>query len=144
MKTKIELYTKPPENLCLLNKLVELVLVRVLLHDWSNFDLPKLKPVEHISLMPSSCLSLTLINARIHAKKVTHYESGNQEFADASVCRNEQKGVLIAGVSYPLSPISLPFYLRPYPLPLSTPATHARNKGKPHYFHLQMILNRSF
>ena len=30
-----------------------------LLHDWSNFDLPKLMPVEHISLMPSSCLSLT-------------------------------------------------------------------------------------
>ena len=30
-----------------------------LLHDWSNFDLPKLMPVEHISLMPASCLSLT-------------------------------------------------------------------------------------
>ena len=30
-----------------------------LLHDWRNFDLPKLTPVEHISLMPSSCLSLT-------------------------------------------------------------------------------------
>ena len=36
-----------------------------LLHDWSNFDLPKLTPVEHISLMPSSCLS-----ARIHANKL--------------------------------------------------------------------------
>ena len=33
-----------------------------LLHDWSNFDLPKLMPVEHIFLMPSSCLSLTLIH----------------------------------------------------------------------------------
>ena len=36
-----------------------------LLHDWSNFDLPKLTPVEHISLMPSSCLS-----ARIQANKL--------------------------------------------------------------------------
>ena len=30
-----------------------------LLHDWSSFDLPKLMPVEHISLMPSSYLSFT-------------------------------------------------------------------------------------
>ena len=36
-----------------------------LLHDWSNFDLPKLMPVEHVSLMPSSCLY-----ARIHANKL--------------------------------------------------------------------------
>ena len=69
------LYTKPPEHLCLLNKLLQLVLVRPgfnvkLLHDWSNFDLPKLMPVEHIFLMPSSCLSLTLIHARIHANKL--------------------------------------------------------------------------
>ena len=41
-----------------------------LLHDWSNFDLPKLMPVEHIFLMPSSCFSLTLIHARIHANKL--------------------------------------------------------------------------
>ena len=41
-----------------------------LLHDWSNFDLPKLMPVEHIFLMPSSCLSLTLIHARIQANKL--------------------------------------------------------------------------
>ena len=45
------------------SKLLQLVPVRVLtlklLHDWSNFDLPKLMPVEHISLMPSSSLSLT-------------------------------------------------------------------------------------
>ena len=31
-----------------------------LLHDWSNFDLPKLMPVKHISLMPVSCLSITI------------------------------------------------------------------------------------
>ena len=30
-----------------------------LLNDWSNFDLPKLMPVEHIFWMPSSCLSHT-------------------------------------------------------------------------------------
>ena len=41
-----------------------------LLHDWINFHLPKLMPVEHIFLMPSSCLSLTLIHARIHANKL--------------------------------------------------------------------------
>ena len=54
-------YTKPPEHLCLLMKL---------LHDWSNFDVPKLMPVEHIFLMPSLCLSLALIHARIHANKL--------------------------------------------------------------------------
>ena len=41
-----------------------------LLHDWSNFGLPKLMPVEHIFLMPSSCLSFTLIHARIYANKL--------------------------------------------------------------------------
>ena len=44
---------------------------------------------------------------------------------DASVRRNEQKGVLIAGV---LSPTLLPFSLPPYPLPLLTPATQATNQ----------------
>ena len=41
-----------------------------LLHDWSNFDLPRLMPVEHIFLMPLLCLSLTPIHARIHANKL--------------------------------------------------------------------------
>ena len=41
-----------------------------LLHDRSNFDLPKLVPVEHIFWRPSSCLSLILIHARIHANKL--------------------------------------------------------------------------
>ena len=54
-------YKKPPEHLCLLNKLLQLVPLSSgfnvkLLHDWSNFDL---MPLEHISLMPSSCLSLS-------------------------------------------------------------------------------------
>ena len=31
-----------------------------LLHDWSNFDLPKLMLVKHISLMSASCLSITI------------------------------------------------------------------------------------
>ena len=35
-----------------------------LLRDWGNIDLPKLKPVEHISLMPSSCLCLTLTSIK--------------------------------------------------------------------------------
>ena len=56
---------------------------------------------------------------------VTHYGSANQEFADASFRRNEQKWVIIAGVLSPLSPIPLPFSLSPYPLPLSTSATQA-------------------
>ena len=30
-----------------------------LLHDWGNFDLSKLMPVDHISLMPASWLSLS-------------------------------------------------------------------------------------
>ena len=34
-------------------------------------------------------LWLFLTNAR---QQVTHYGSANQEFADASICRNEQKG----------------------------------------------------
>ena len=34
-------------------------LLQLVPFDWSNFDLPELMPVEHISLMPSSCLSLT-------------------------------------------------------------------------------------
>ena len=75
--------------------------------------------VEDISLMPSLCLSLrTLIHARKHSNELLIQCSlANQEFADASVHRNEQKGVLIAGFSYPLSPVLLPFSLSPYPLP---------------------------
>ena len=74
--------------------------------------------VEDISLMLSSCLSLrTLIHARKHANKLLiQCGSANQEFTDASVHRNEQKGILIAGFSYPLSPILLPFSLSPYRL----------------------------
>ena len=58
---------------------------------------------------------------------VTHYGSANQEFADASVRRYEQKGVLRAGVPSPLPkpPALFPFLPIPYPLPLSTPATQA-------------------
>ena len=56
---------------------------------------------------------------------MAHYGSANEEFADASVRRNKQMGVLIAGVPYPLFPIPLPFPLPPNPLPLSTPATQA-------------------
>ena len=86
-----------------------------LIDDWSNFDLPKRMPEEHICFISALCLSL--INTRQHTSQyVTYYGSANQKFADASVCRNEQKGVLIAGVPYPLSPTPLPFSLPPNPL----------------------------
>ena len=48
---------------------------------------------------------------------VTHYGSANQEFADASVRRYEQKGVLRAGVPFPSPQSPSPFSLPPYPLP---------------------------
>ena len=112
-------YTKPPEHLCLLNncKLLQLVLVRVL--TWScymiwvpSFDLLKLMLVKHICLMPASCLSL--INTRQDTRQLM-----NKLLIKTQPIRNEQKGALIAGVPYPISP--LPFSLPPYPL--STPAT---------------------
>ena len=65
--------------------------------------------------MPASCLSL--INSRQDTRRyVTHYGSVNQEFADASVRRNEQKGVLIAGALTlsPQTPSLFPFLLIPY------------------------------
>ena len=58
-------YPNFPEHLCLLNnrnKLLQLYSgfnVRFL-RDWSNFDLPKLMPAKHISLMSASCLSITI------------------------------------------------------------------------------------
>ena len=54
-------YTKPPEHLCLPAVTVGFSsgFNVKLLHDWSNFDLPKLMPEEHIFWVPSSCLSLT-------------------------------------------------------------------------------------
>ena len=116
-------YTKPPgpENLCLLNKLLVLFPVRVL--TWRcymigvhNFDFPKIMSVEQISLMPSWCLSLT--NTRQDTRQyVTHHGSANQELADASARSNEQKGVLLAGVPYPLSPFPLLFSFLPVPYP---------------------------
>ena len=55
-------YTKRPEHLFLLNNLLPLVLVRVsTLQDATRLGLfwsPKLMPVEHISLMPASWLSV--------------------------------------------------------------------------------------
>ena len=91
-----------------------------LLHDWSDFDLPKLMPVEHIFLMPSACYS------HCHANKllITAYIA-SQEFADASVRSNEQKGGSYSRRSLPSLPNSPPFFLPLYPLPFSTPATQA-------------------
>ena len=97
-----------------------------LLHDWSIFDLPKRMPEEHVCLMPASCLSL-INTCRIKANQlfITAQPIRNLR-TPASADRNEQKGFLIAGVPYPLSPIPLPFSLPPYLL--STPATHAIRK----------------
>ena len=84
-----------------------------------NFDLPKLMPVEHISLMSSWCLSLT--NTRQDTRQyVTHQPIKNLRTS------NEQK----ARGSYSRRPLlSLPnpppFSFPPYPLPVSTPATQA-------------------
>ena len=65
----------------------------------------KRRSIEHISFDAASWLFIT--NAR---QEVTHYLSANQEFADASVRRNEQTGVLIAGVPYSsLSQIPFPY-----------------------------------
>ena len=61
------------------------------------------------------CLSLR--HARIQANKL-HYGSANQEIADASVRRNEQKGVLIApspspSPRWPLYPAATKFHVVP-------------------------------
>ena len=64
--------------------------------------------------MATSCLSL--INTRQDTRQLM-----NKLLITTQPIRNEQKGVLIAGVPYPICP--LPFSLPPYPL--STPATQA-------------------
>ena len=76
-----------------------------------------------------SCLSLrTLIHARKHANKfLIQCSSANQEFTDASVHRNEQKGVLIAGFSYSPQSSSL-FLFLPIPYPLNFDACYAVNR----------------
>ena len=90
-----------------------------LLHDWSNFDLPKLKPVEHISLMPSSCLSLTLMHAWIHANKllITTHPIRNLR-TPASAEMNKRR--FLKQASLPLSPQS-PSLFPFLPIPISTP-----------------------
>ena len=67
---------------------------------------------------------LSLIHARIHTNKLPIRDWLSQ----AGICgrRNEQKGVLRAGISYALSlnnPSPSRFFLPPYPL--LTPATRA-------------------
>ena len=105
-------WTKPPEHLCLPNNRKQAITVGSslgfnvkFLHDCSNFDLPKLMPVENISLIPSSCLSLS--NTR---QGVTHHGSTNQEWTKRGFFNR-------AGVPYPLSPIPLLFPLLPVPYP---------------------------
>ena len=88
--------------------------LKKLLHDWSNFDLPKIMPVEHIFLMPSSCLSLTLIHARIHANKLLITAQPIRNL------RTPASAEWIKGSSYGRRPFSSlpyppPFFTTPYP-----------------------------
>ena len=91
-----------------------------LLHDWSNFDLPKLMPVEHIFLMPSSCLSLTLIHARIHANKLLITAQPIRNLRTPASAEMNKRGFLWQA-SLPLSPLPpslfpfFPFSLSPTP-----------------------------
>ena len=87
-----------------------------LLQDWSYFDLPKLIPVEHISLMPASWLSLTNT-----WQQVTHPSSSDQELRTPAHAEMNKEGALIAGVPYPLSPIPSPFPFLPIPYPSQRP-----------------------
>ena len=100
-----------------------------LLHDWTNFDLQSLCQswsVEHICLTPALCLSLT--NTRQDtSQQVTHYGS-----VQSGICGRQRPQKWTNGGSYSRRPLpSLlnppPFSLPPYPLPVSTPATKARN-----------------
>ena len=104
-----------------------------LLHDWSNFDLPKLMPVEHIFLVPSSCLSLTLIHAKITP---ISYSLRLSQSGILGLYR-PQKWIKVG--SYSRRPFAslyhpLPFPLFPYPLPLSTLATQATHNIPPFLF----------
>ena len=114
-------YTKRPEHLCLLNKLLQLVLVRPgfnvkLLHDWSNFDLPKLMPVEYIFLMPSSCLSLTLIHTRIGYTPISY----SLRLSKSGICGRQRPQKWIKGGSHSRRPFpSLPYPPPFFPLLLS-------------------------
>ena len=92
-----------------------------LLHDWSNFDLPKLMPVEHISLM-LHLVYLSLIHARIQANKLLVMAQPTRNLrTPASTAMNK-------GGSYrrrPLPSFPDPPLFPPYPLPLSMPALQA-------------------
>ena len=86
-----------------------------LLHDWSNFDLPKLMPVEHIFLMPSSCLSLTLIHARIHANKLLITAQPIRNLRTTSSAEMNKRGSYSRRpfLSLPNPPPFFPFSLSP-------------------------------
>ena len=109
-------YTKPPKHLCLLNKLVHTVG-----SSWfsrSHFLDTCIKFVSHQFTPGYTPLSYLL---RL-----------SQSGICASVRRHEKKGVLIAGLPYPLSPIPLPFSLPPYPMPGSTLSTQVNHKYVSH------------
>ena len=90
-----------------------------LLHDWSNFDLPKLMPVEYIFLMPSSCLSLTLIHTRIGYTPISY----SLRLSKSGICGRQRPQKWIKGGSHsrrpfpslPYPPPFFPFLLSPTP-----------------------------
>ena len=95
-------------------------------HDWSNFDLPKLMPGQCISLMPSSCFSLTLRHARIHANKLLTTAQPIKYLRPPAPAEMNKRGFLKQAslTLSPQSPSLFPFL--PIALPHSTPATQAR------------------
>ena len=86
-----------------------------LLPDWSNSDLPKLMPVQRIFLMPSSCLSHTLIHARIHANKLLITVQPIRNLWTPASAEMNKRGFL-QQASLPLSPQSPSLFLFP-PIP---------------------------
>ena len=86
-----------------------------LLHDCSNFDLPNLMPVEHISLMPSSCLS-----TRIHANKLLITAQPIRNLRTLVSTEMNERGFL-QQVFLTLSPQSPSFFPSPLsPTPVDT------------------------
>ena len=121
---KLTFYTQTPEQ-------VTLTLVRqeanILLNYWNIEDITgkpssQLKaPVLILNPTEKSSFAKCLTTPRrlIESSSLVCWTSlfycliNQSEFADASVCRGEQNGVLIAGVPFLLSPIPFPFFFLP-------------------------------
>jgi len=119
--------TKPPEHLCLLNKLLQLVLVRVL--TWSCYM------IGVILIFQSLCQKNTFSWRLRHVCLSHQYTPGytpisySLRLSRSGIYGRQRPQKWIKAGSYSRRPFpSLPhppFSLFPYPLPLSTPATQA-------------------